>query len=388
MNKENQNPLHPDVRSLLTWLVSGALCYLLVSGVLIFWLPFSVYSQYAVIVHTVAGIASFVPGSWILFLHWRRRDSSVVGAPALLAKLTIVLLVACAASGLIVVLQSVFGRAVQSIWWLMHQLSAVGFGMLLFLHILPILLRYRNTPSTERRLARRWFFAAAIAVLAVPLVATSWLADDDETPSDFQAFSDDYDWRFGNDRPFWPSRARLADAPWDLELRANLRELLGDDEQSDLLDALAAYDEDAGGPLTRLKRAASDLALEPERKAKIDTLFEGAEESLRQRGAIKAEALLGSDTCGSSGCHDQIYDEWIPSAHGFSAQDVLFRDVQEVLAETSGSADTRSCAGCHDPVMRAMAALFEVMISSCTKAIPVWFVTASRRRTHAVTAAM
>ena len=350
MNQENQNLLHPDVRSLLTWLVSGALCYLLVSGALVYWLPFSGYAQYSVIVHAVVGIASLVPGSWILFLHWRRRDGSVAGAPALLAKLTTVLFVACAVSGLIVVLQSVFGRAVQSIWWLLHQLSAVGFGMLLFLHILPILLRYRSTPSTERRLARRWFFAAAIAVLAVPLVATSWLADDDETPSGFQAFSDDYDWRFGNDRPFWPSRARLADAPWDLELRANLRELLGDDEQTNLLDALAAYDEDAGGPLTRLKLAASDLALEPDRKAKVDTLIAGAEESLRQRGAIKAETLLGSDSCGSGGCHDQIYDEWVPSAHGFSAQDVLFRDVQEVLAETSGSADTRSCAGCHDPV--------------------------------------
>jgi len=350
MNQEKQNQLHPDVRSLLTWLVSGTLFYLLLSGTFVYWLPFSVYSQYSVIVHAVVGIASLLPGSWIVFLHWRRRDGTVVGAPAILANLTVVLLVACVVSGLIIVLQSVFGTAVQSIWWLLHQLSAVGFGIGLLLHILPILARYRSTPSTERRLVRRWFFAAAVVVLAAPLAATSWLAGDVESPSGFQAFSDDYDWRFGDDRPFWPSRARLADAPWDLELRDSLRELLGDDEQSELLDALAAYDEEAGGPLTRLTRATSDLALEPERKAKIDALIVGAEESLRQRGAIKAEALLGSDTCGSGGCHDQIYGEWVPSAHGFSAQDVLFRDVQEVLAEASGSADTRSCAGCHDPV--------------------------------------
>ena len=350
MNQENQNPLRPDVRSLLTWLVSGTLCYLLVSGALVHWLPFSVYSQYSVIVHTVVGVASLLPGSWIVFLHWRRRVGEVAGAPALLARLTIVLLFACAVSGIIIVLQSVFGRSVHSLLWLLHQLFAAGFGIVLFLHLLPILLRYQNTPSTQRRLARRWFFTAAVAVLAVPLAATSWLANDDETPSEFQAFPDDYDWRFGNDRPFWPSRARLADAPWDLELKAELRELLGDDEQSDLLEALAAYDEESGGPLVRLALATSDLALEPERKAKIDTLIEGAEESLLRRGAIKAEALLGSDSCGSSGCHNQIYDEWVPSAHGFSAQDLLFRDVQEVLAETSGSADTRSCAGCHDPV--------------------------------------
>jgi len=350
MNQENQNPLHPDVRSLLTWLVSGILFYLLLSGAFVYWLPFSVYSQYSVIVHTVVGIASLLPGSWIVFLHWRRRDGAVVGAPAVLANLTVVLLVSCVVSGLVIVSQSVIGTAVQRIWWLLHQLSAVGFGIGIFLHMLPILLRYRSTPSTPRRFARRGFIAAAVAVLAAPLAATSWLAGDDETPSSYQAFSDDYDWRFGNDRPFWPSRARLADAPWDLELRGNLRELLGDDEQSELLDALAAYDEEAGGPLARLARATSDLALEPERKAKISALIMGAEDSLRERGAIKADTLLGSDTCGSSGCHEQIYDEWVPSAHGFAAQDVLFRDVQEVLAETSGSADTRSCAGCHDPV--------------------------------------
>jgi len=350
MNHENQSPLHPDVRSLLTWLVSGALFYLLLSGAFVFWLPFSAYSQYSVIVHTVVGITAFLPGSWIIYLHWRRRDGAVVGAPALLASLTVVLLVASAVSGLAIVLQSVFGRAVPNIWWQLHQLSAVGFGITLLLHLLPILLRYRNTPATERRIARRWFVAAAVAVLAVPLAATSLLAGDDESPSSFQAFSNEYDWRFGDDRPFWPSRARLADSPWERDLRANLSELLDDETQTDLLDALAAYDEESGGPLARLALATSDLALEPELEAKIAALVVAAEKSLHQRGAIKADTLLGSDSCGSSGCHDQIYAEWVPSAHGFSAQDVLFRDVQEVLAETSGSADTRSCAGCHDPV--------------------------------------
>jgi len=87
MNEEDQTPLHPDVRSLLTWLVSGTLFYLLFSGAFVYWLPFSVYSQYSVIVHTLVGIASLLPGSWIVFLHWRRRDGAVVGAPAVLANL-------------------------------------------------------------------------------------------------------------------------------------------------------------------------------------------------------------------------------------------------------------------------------------------------------------
>ena len=350
MNQENQDILHPDFRSLLTWLVSGVLCYLLISGALVYWLPFSVYSQYSIIVHSLTGVLSLLPASWIVFLHWRRRDGAVTGPVAVLAKFAIAFLAASAISGLIIVLQSAFGRTVEDLWWLLHQLSAIAFGIVLFIHLLPILVRYRNTPATPRRLARRWFLAAAIAILAIPLAATHWLADGEETESNFQGFPDDYEWRFGDDRPFWPSRAQVDNYPWDGELRDNLRELLNDQELSQLLDALALYGEDAGGPLTRLEKVSSDMALDPDRKSSLDIFIATAKESLRQSGAIKAEALLGSETCGSGGCHEQIYDEWVPSAHGFSATDVLFRDVQEVLAEASGSADTRSCAGCHDPV--------------------------------------
>ncbi len=350
MNQENQDVLHPDFRSLLTWLVSGVFCYLLVSGALVYWLPFSVYSQYSVIVHSLTGVLSLLPASWIVYLHWRRRDGAVAGRVAVLAKIAVALLIISATSGLTIVLQSIFGSAVQDFWWSVHRFSAVAFGSVLFMHLLPILARYVNTPSTPRRLARRWFFAAAIAILAIPFAATHWLSEGEETVTKFQGFTDDYDWRFGDDRPFWPSRAQVADNPWGLELRDNLQDLLNDEERSQLLDALATYNEGTGGPLTRLKLATTDLTLDPDRELTMKALIESARESLRQGGAIKAEALLGSETCGSGGCHQQIYDEWIPSAHGFSATDVLFRDVQEVLAANSGSADTRSCAGCHDPV--------------------------------------
>jgi hypothetical protein len=350
MNQENQDVLHPDFRSLLTWLVSGVLCYLLISGALVYWLPFSVYSQYSVIVHSLTGVLSLLPAGWIVYLHWRRRDDAVTGHVAVLAKMAVALLVTSAISGLIIVLQSMLGTSVQSLWWLLHQLSAVAFGGVLLMHLLPILVRYRNTPSTPRRLARRWFFAAAIAILALPLSMTHWLTENEEAVVNFQGFPDDYDWRFGDDRPFWPSRAQVENIPWERELRGNLREILHDDERSNLLDALAEYGENAGGPLTRLERATSDMPLDPERKVMVDSFIASARKSLHQSGAIQADSLLGSATCGSGGCHQQIYDEWVPSAHGFSATDVLFRDVQEVLAETSGSADTRSCAGCHDPV--------------------------------------
>ena len=350
MNQVNQDTIHPDFRTLLTWIASGLLLYLLVSGALIFWLPFGVYAQYSVIVHSVAGVLALLPVAIIVVMHWRRRDASIAGKPAALAKVGVVVLAISLASGLAIVLQSVLGRQVDDVWWLAHQLSALAFGAVLFLHLLPILARYANTPSTPRRIARRWFLLAAAVLLAAPLGVTSWLASEVETAPRFQAFPGDYAWRYGEDRPFWPSRARIAGSPWEQEIRNGLTVMFGEEERERLLSAMADDSDRHAGPLERLRREASLMTLAADRQQQLDELLEAARESMMQEGALEPEPLLGSESCGSGGCHDDIYKEWVPSAHGFAAFDPLFVDVQEALAESGGAADTRACAGCHDPV--------------------------------------
>jgi hypothetical protein len=67
-------------------------------------------------------------------------------------------------------------------------------------------------------------------------------------------------------------------------------------------------------------------------------------------GAFDPESLAGSMTCGTSNCHSQILEEWIPSAHRYAAMDPLFQKVQSVMAEQNGPESTRYCGGCHDPI--------------------------------------
>jgi hypothetical protein len=67
-------------------------------------------------------------------------------------------------------------------------------------------------------------------------------------------------------------------------------------------------------------------------------------------GAFAAESLAGSETCGTAGCHSQIFEEWQPSAHRYAAMDPLFQKVQSVMAEQNGPESTRYCGGCHDPI--------------------------------------
>ncbi len=66
--------------------------------------------------------------------------------------------------------------------------------------------------------------------------------------------------------------------------------------------------------------------------------------------AFDARSMSGSESCGTSRCHEQIYDEWQVSAHRYSAMDAAFQSVQEVMAKQNGAESTRYCGGCHDPI--------------------------------------
>lgn len=67
-------------------------------------------------------------------------------------------------------------------------------------------------------------------------------------------------------------------------------------------------------------------------------------------GAYDPRSLAGSATCGSSGCHAEIYAEWRSSAHRYAAMDPIFQGIQTVMAKQNGPESTRYCGGCHDPI--------------------------------------
>ncbi len=67
-------------------------------------------------------------------------------------------------------------------------------------------------------------------------------------------------------------------------------------------------------------------------------------------GAFDGRSLAGSQSCGTVGCHEQIVEEWQPSAHRYAAMDKVFLGIQEVMAKQNGAESTRYCGGCHDPI--------------------------------------
>lgn len=65
---------------------------------------------------------------------------------------------------------------------------------------------------------------------------------------------------------------------------------------------------------------------------------------------INAELLGRSESCGTSGCHSEIKEEWESSAHRYAASDPFFRKIQENMGKQKGAIASRYCAGCHDPI--------------------------------------
>jgi hypothetical protein len=67
-------------------------------------------------------------------------------------------------------------------------------------------------------------------------------------------------------------------------------------------------------------------------------------------GALDGKLFSGSESCGTSGCHEEIVAEWRVSAHRYSAMDTGFQVIQTNMAEQNGPESTRYCGGCHDPI--------------------------------------
>ncbi|HEV2175596.1 MAG TPA: multiheme c-type cytochrome [Terriglobia bacterium] len=65
---------------------------------------------------------------------------------------------------------------------------------------------------------------------------------------------------------------------------------------------------------------------------------------------VAPQIMAGSKSCGASGCHTEIYQEWQASAHHWAAQDTFFQAVQSAMIKEAGAPATRYCGGCHDPV--------------------------------------
>jgi len=261
---------------------SGLTAFLTISGLAIFLLPFSVFNQHAVVVHTIVGLLWTVPFVWLLGRHvhdyWDYPSTHLKFSGYLAGFMALGLIL----TGVVLTWESVFGTRIVYTWRLVHIVGTFGLVLFLGAHLVPIMVRARSGVLANEPVlvgARGWGRSVALWTLGL-LALTGALTVFVRPVAMDDRFPDDYDHTaYGDKGPFAPSLAQTATG-----------------------------------------------------------------------GALDARTLSGSASCGTSGCHEEIYKEWLPSAHRYASMDVGFQVIQNVMAERNGPVSTRYCGGCHDPI--------------------------------------
>lgn len=276
-------------RSKLTLWSNGALLFLTLTGLSVWLLPFSRFNQMAVLVHTLIGLIFFVPLTLYALRHWLVYRRHVLTQTKLLGYVSVGILLACGVSGLVLTYQPLFGVKISYFWRAVHDWTTVALVAVVLPHILIPLLRDARARRSEAG-ALNWAaakgFGQGTFTLAALLFGAAGLA------------------YFAYEPP-----KLLRDFAADYDLWEPKNPLYG-----------------------KNRPFAPSLARTVDNRP------------------IDARLLAGSEGCGTSGCHEQIVQEWRPSAHRYAAMDKAFQAIQLTMAKQNGPTSTRYCGGCHDPI--------------------------------------
>jgi len=261
---------------------SGVLLFLTLSGLAITFVPFSAFTQYTVLAHTLAGLAALVPLLVYMWRHWKAYQSQPLTHMSWTGYVGVALLLVLLISGLVLTWQSLFGSRIGYGWSQVHLWLTFALLAALVPHYLVPFLRAARLVDPARqelRLAQRgaaWSGLIWCGALTLPIAIAALIYGGVRFTNQFPP---GYRMIYGEDRPFSPSLATTASG-----------------------------------------------------------------------GAYDQRTFSGSKSCGTSNCHEQIVEEWLPSAHRYSSMDVAFQAVQKVMAQQNGPESTRYCGGCHDPI--------------------------------------
>ncbi len=274
--------------SALAVFVSAFLLVQSLTGLWLYFMPFTTLAQVQLLVHVGVGLLILVP--YLIyqtrhFLVWYRQKFTAV---MMVGYLLMLMVLACMVSGLVVTWQSAFGSRLSPIWDWIHVVSGLTTPALLVVHLgLAIARRkaaWTRVPGFRAGMQKFGYRGLAWCIGVLVLIGIG----------------------VGSFRS----------APFEFDVPANYS----------LSSYVDQVDEYHGNPFAPSYARTANNRL------------------------IKSEVLSNSKSCGTSGCHEEIYHEWLPSAHRFAAMNPPFQAVQKLFATEREPAETRYCAGCHDPI--------------------------------------
>ncbi len=259
-----------------------------VTGLWILLAPFSLLAQLQVLLHGIAGVLLLGPFAIYQVRHWQTWRDQTLSVVGLLGYGALALTLTCLSSGLAVTVQALFGSRVSPFWDQVHLVTGLATATVVIAHLVAAWLRRGSPLRLLHGLGPKLRHRMlALTGALVGVYATLML-----------------------------TASFLPQIPVHLTARDGYT----------LPEYAQQFAEYRGNPFA------------PTYATTVDGNF------------INPEMLAHSSSCGTTGCHEEILAEWEPSAHRFSAMNPPFQAVQRNFAADRSAADTRYCAGCHDPI--------------------------------------
>jgi len=282
-NHKHRYPKEKEWQRKSLFFVSGLLAFETLTGLSIYFLPFSLSNQIMVLLHTLVGLVMVVPFAVYQIRHWDMYHSRKMNHFKLTGILSMIITLVSGITGFMLTYQAVFQPKISHVWDLVHVISTFALIAFLVSHTVSVMIRDYKAHQVEAikpiiKAERRYLTNTILITAFLFAMVAVWMFRYDTVKLN-NDFPEDYSFLYGKDRPFAPSLA-----------------------------------------------------------------------TTNTGKAFDALSLGGSESCGTSGCHEEIVKEWKVSAHRFAAMDLGFQKVQTVMAKQNGPESTRYCGGCHDPV--------------------------------------
>lgn len=212
MNLNSRNNSSKKWKHPLLILVSGFLLFEMVSGLMIYFLPFSVSNQITILVHTVIGVAFSIPYLLYQLRHWLTYRHRSLNEIKLTGYISMVAALGAVVSGLVITWQAFFSAEISEVWDKIHLLATFLLLTSVLPHVGLIIIRdyqSRSNTNIRERLSSEKSFGvnSLLAILAQFIVVLLLIYAFEPTPVD-NTLPDDYHRLDNNDnRPFAPSLA-------------------------------------------------------------------------------------------------------------------------------------------------------------------------------------
>lgn len=210
-NFKNRFNKEKEWQHVLLRFVTGILLFETITGLLIYFLPFSITNQINVLLHTIIGLIFIIPFAYYLLRHWNVYRTMPMNHYKFTGYVLLVLSIILIVSGVLLTYQGAFQTRISKFLDLIHIIGTFAYIAFLLPHIVLIMVKNYKTKWSDAMapvIKAQWNYAVKSFIICIVLFAFVGIWVILYQPIKWKnEFPEEYSYLYGDDRPFAPSLA-------------------------------------------------------------------------------------------------------------------------------------------------------------------------------------